>query len=153
VPLLGGSAGREFKVIRIFYATDRQQTGNSQARKFFANDRAPNGTLSLGVCEVSIPDSDRHKLGFLEKPSIYRLEFRPNPKKHVVLLSAHSLEERRFFNLLKRRVAKSERKEAFVFIHGYNVTFEDAARRTAQFASDLQFDGAPVLYSRPSRGS
>ena len=39
-----------------------------------------------------------------------------------------------------------------VFIHGYNVTFEDAARRTAQMAFDLKFDGAAVMYSWPARG-
>ena len=147
-----GSAGSDFEVIKIFYATDRQQTGNRQTRKFYANDRAPNGTLSFGVCEVSIPGSDRHRIGFLEKPSIYRLEFRQNPKKHVVLLSVQTIEEEHFFNMVKRRVERSARKEAFIFIHGYNVTFEDAARRTAQFACDLRFDGAPVLYSWPSRG-
>ena len=43
-------------------------------------------------------------------------------------------------------------KSAFVFVHGYNVTFEDAARRTAQMAYDLGFDGAPVFYSWPSQG-
>jgi len=31
------------------------------------------------------------------------------------------------------------------------VGFEDAARRTAQLAYDLGFDGAPILYSWPSR--
>jgi esterase/lipase superfamily enzyme len=36
-------------------------------------------------------------------------------------------------------------KDAFVFIHGYNVSFEDAARRTGQFAYDLKFVGAPIF--------
>src|SRR5262245_28654371 len=38
-------------------------------------------------------------------------------------------------------------------IHGYNVTFEDAARRTAQIAYDLGFSGAPVFYSWLSQGT
>ena len=38
------------------------------------------------------------------------------------------------------------------FIHGYNVTFEDAARRTAQMSYDMGFSGAPVFYSWPSQG-
>jgi esterase/lipase superfamily enzyme len=40
-----------------------------------------------------------------------------------------------------------------VFVHGYNVTFENAARRTAQMAYDLAFEGAAILYSWPSKGS
>jgi esterase/lipase superfamily enzyme len=48
------------------------------------------------------------------------------------------------------------RKEILVFIHGYNVSFEDGARRAAQVAYDLGFDkarGAPVLYSWPSQAA
>jgi esterase/lipase superfamily enzyme len=43
-------------------------------------------------------------------------------------------------------------KQAFVFIHGYNVSFEDAAFRTAQIVHDMEFNGAPIFYSWPSRG-
>jgi esterase/lipase superfamily enzyme len=39
-----------------------------------------------------------------------------------------------------------------VFIHGYNVTFDDAMRRTAQISDDVKFQGASILYSWPSRG-
>ena len=38
-------------------------------------------------------------------------------------------------------------------MHGFNNTFEDAARRVAQLAYDLDFDGTPMLYSWPSQGS
>ena len=48
-------------------------------------------------------------------------------------------------------VRQARLKDAFVFVHGYNVSFEDAARRTAQLAHDLPFSGAPILYSWPSR--
>ncbi len=147
-----GTSHRDVQVIRILYATDRQRSGRPEPKSFFTNERAENGKLSLGVCEVSIPDSDRHKVGRLEKPSIYKLEFAEDPNKHVILVNVETKGEQDFFAELERRVATSERKEAFVFVHGYNVTFEDAARRTAQFAFDLEFDGAPVLYSWPSRG-
>ena len=40
----------------------------------------------------------------------------------------------------------------FVFVHGYNVGFDDALKRTAQIAHDLNFDGPAFLFSWPSRG-
>jgi pimeloyl-ACP methyl ester carboxylesterase len=43
-------------------------------------------------------------------------------------------------------------RQALVFVHGFGVSFEDAARRTAQLAYDLKFDGAPMFFSWPSRG-
>ncbi|WP_429550866.1 alpha/beta hydrolase [Paraburkholderia sp. MM5477-R1] len=39
-----------------------------------------------------------------------------------------------------------------LFIRGFKVGFVDAARRTAQMAYDLGFDGAPVFFSWPSQG-
>ena len=44
-------------------------------------------------------------------------------------------------------------KQIFVFVHGYKVSFENALRRTAQIAYDLDFDGAAFLFSWPSRDS
>jgi esterase/lipase superfamily enzyme len=41
---------------------------------------------------------------------------------------------------------------AFIFVHGYNVSFENALYRTAQIAYDLGFTGVPLLYSWPSGG-
>ncbi len=108
------------------------------------------GTLQTGTCQVSIPK--HHQVGEVESPSVFRFEFVEDPRKHVVLLSVDEQPADRFFADIKTRVEGSRRKEAFVFVHGYNVTFEAAARRTAQLAHDLQFDGAPIFYSWPSQG-
>jgi esterase/lipase superfamily enzyme len=51
------------------------------------------------------------------------------------------------------RVHQFEKGSALLFVHGYNVTFEDAARRTAQMTYDLAFEGIPIFYSWPSKGS
>ena len=109
------------------------------------------GVLEMGTCEVSIPKD--HEVGELESPSVFRLEFSETPERHVVLLGVKPQEADEFFKALGERVARSEKKEAFVFVHGYNVTFEDAARRTAQLAFDLDCDSAPIFYSWPSQGS
>ncbi len=138
-----------YTVIRTFYATDRSQAPGSDVpvSELFGSNRS---TVKYGICEVSIPRD--HRLGELEAPSIWRLEFRESPEKHVVLLSASVLTKDNFYDVLRQRVAESDSGRAFVFVHGYNVTFEDAARRTAQISYDLSFDGAPVFYSWPSKG-
>lgn len=108
------------------------------------------GTLDFGSCDVSIPK--QHVAGELESPSMLRLEFREDPLKHVVLLKVEPEPADEFYANLRDRVAKSKENSALVFIHGYNVTFEDAARRTAQIAYDLKFGGVPIFYSWPSQG-
>jgi esterase/lipase superfamily enzyme len=92
-------------------------------------------------------------MGGLETPSVWKFEFREIPSKHVVLLNVKQIPISTFLASLKQRISESDQKQAFIFVHGYNVTFEDAARRTAQIAYDLGFDGAPILYSWPSRGT
>jgi esterase/lipase superfamily enzyme len=90
-------------------------------------------------------------MGELETPSIWRLEFSNDPENFVVLLSVGEADPASFYKDVAARVRASPGKLAFIFVHGYNVTFDDAARRTAQLAYDLGFDGAPVFYSWPSQ--
>jgi esterase/lipase superfamily enzyme len=98
---------------------------------------------------VAIPRD--HRLGVLESASIFRLQFRNDPKKHITVLSVVPQESDRFYKELSSRVATSRGREVLVFIHGFNVSFEDALRRTAQLAYDLAFDGAPIAFTWPAR--
>ncbi len=57
--------------------------------------------------------------------------------------------------LIQEATRKSIRfpKQALLFVHGYNVTHEQAVKRAAQIAYDLEFDGALLLFSWNSAGS
>ncbi|MFC1544916.1 tetratricopeptide repeat protein [Gemmatimonadota bacterium] len=141
-----------YAIVKVFFATDRKKTRSKKPAKIFGAKRCePSSNLSYGICDVSIPKD--HEIGELEAPSIRRLEFRNDPTKHVVLLEVSVQKKDDFFSDLASRVSASPKNSAFIFVHGYHVTFEDAARRTAQMCCDLEFDGAPVFYSWPSTGS
>jgi esterase/lipase superfamily enzyme len=104
--------------------------------------------VKFGVCQVTIPEI--HVPGHLESPSLFmRFELKADPSKHIVLAKTEQLEREEFFKKLHANMDQNG-KNLLVFIHGYNVSFEDAARRTAQMAVDLEFHGAPVFYSWPS---
>jgi esterase/lipase superfamily enzyme len=92
-------------------------------------------------------------MGRLETPVVWKLEFSPDANKHVVIRTVRAFGRELFFEEINDRVERSSRKEALIFVHGFNTTFEDAARRTAQIAYDLAFDGVAILYSWPSQGS
>lgn len=143
------SGDKDYYIIRVFFATDRNPIEIKENNQCFGNNRAQ--TISYGTCTVSIPRD--HRMGELETPSWWKLEFLDAPSKHIVLLSTLSKEKKQFFTDMIDLIRKSKGKKAFIFIHGYNVTFEDAAKRTAQIAYDLNFDGAPVFYSWPSQGT
>ncbi|MBI1370977.1 MAG: alpha/beta hydrolase [Planctomycetes bacterium] len=52
--------------------------------------------------------------------------------------------------LLAEQLADAPRKEVFVFVHGYNNTFNDAALRMAQLWHFLGRPGVGVIYSWPA---
>ncbi len=108
------------------------------------------GILKLGVAEVTVPAI--HEAGVVEQPSIFRFEFAEDLEKHMVMVSATEYGEDDFYSQLQETLVQSPRRELLVFIHGYNVDFPSAVRRTAQLAVDLPFRGAPVCYSWPSQG-
>ncbi len=120
---------------------------NPALARVYGNER---GEMEMGTCDISIPKT--HQVGEVERPSILKLEFQEDPTKHVVIMDVTPESDEAFFTKLRTRVDDSPTKEAFVFVHGFNVTFEAAARRTAQLAYDLKFDGAPIFYSWPSQG-
>jgi esterase/lipase superfamily enzyme len=144
----GASTG--FTVVHILYATDRKPQ-TQQGSLEYLGARSDDGALSYGSCDVSVPET--HVLAEVERPDIWKLEFHPDPEKHIVLQKVESETKAQFLKNVAGMVAASPGKEAFVFVHGYNVSFEDAAIRTAQLAYDFGFKGAPIFYSWPSRGS
>ena len=91
--------------------------------------------------------------GAIERPSIWSLEFREDPGKHVVLKSVTPGDPDAVFGEMRQQLSDQKADSAFVFVHGFNVPFNEAAQRTAQMAYDMNFDGVPILYSWPSRAS
>lgn len=148
-----------FDLVKVFYGTSRapkppprffrRPPKQPSASNYYSAKR---GTLSTGTVIVSVPRN--RALGEIPKASAVRFEFRPDPAKHVILgdFAIHD-DLNMFMSELNAELGRSSRKEAFVFIHGYNNDFPTAIERTAQLAIDLEIDGAPLLYSWPSAGS
>ena len=105
----------------------------------------------MGSAVVSIPP--QHLPGKIERPSVWTLEFREDPGKHVVLQSVTPGDADAVFADMRGQLSQAGSESAFVFVHGFNVPFAEAAQRTAQMAYDMNFDGVPILYSWPSRAS
>ncbi len=126
---------------------------NSNTRFSTLRDDQPRAyPLHVGTARVSLPST--HKPGRFEQPKLFQFEFVESPKQHIVL---HSLtvqdSSEAWFNDISSASQYSEGREAFIFIHGYNVHFIDAVKRTAQLANDLDLNGPAICYSWPSQGA
>jgi esterase/lipase superfamily enzyme len=148
LPSTAWEGDKTHAIISVFYATDRSRATSTDQLVSYGGNREPNESLHLGRFDVSIPKA-AHETGQLERPSIWSL-YRENPDKHITIVRRFEQSYETFYGELSKLVADSKRKQIFVFVHGYNVGFEDAVYRTAQLAYDLRFDGAPIVYSWPS---
>jgi esterase/lipase superfamily enzyme len=135
-----------YHLMRLYYATDRKEAAGAPPDQRFGGDR---GALAYGVVHVTVPKV--HQRGALEAPSILRLEFSADPGKHVILKSLSALDADAWRAQIAKRAIGLDNPGILVFIHGYNSSFADAARRAAQLSYDLNFAGATVIFSWPSR--
>lgn len=141
----GRRAGPQ-KVIEVWFGTNRVPVMADGALVGFSSETADGTTL--GRCGVTIPRS--HRIGETA-PSWWRrivLGHKPMSLESVVALEAED-----FWTEVRVRTAEAglEPGDAIVFLHGYNVSFEDAAVRAAQIGADLNIPGATAFFSWPSR--
>jgi esterase/lipase superfamily enzyme len=144
---LPGAYGPADRIVPVFFATDRARVAYEPLA--YGPTRSFPESLHLGRIDVRIPE--RHKIGEVERPTVRTL-YVEDEKSHLVIRAATEQTYEEFYADLNRRMNRSQRREAFIFIHGYNVRFQDAVFRTAQIAWDLSFEGAAILYSWPSVG-
>jgi esterase/lipase superfamily enzyme len=142
-----------FATVRVFYGTNRAPSKDPTPAAYYGTAR---GDLQYGYLDVTIPRI--HQEAQLEtQPRWVEYTFAADQAamraQYVLLDKIVPLATPEFVRALHQQISDSRLKEVFVFVHGYNNTFEDAARRTAQMAYDLDFDGTPMLYSWPSQGS
>ncbi len=149
-----GPALRKSYKKNVYYATDRNVTGNPDPDEYFGIQRSEDSELSYGFCTVSIPES--HRVGQIENPFL-GLELFESREDHFVLLSITPLQKEEMFARLGRKSNDEQTdptaNDIMIFIHGFNHSFEKVAKRTAQIAVDLDFRGIPFMFSWPSNNS
>jgi esterase/lipase superfamily enzyme len=144
-------------VVPVYYGTDRNVEPGA-SRLSYGSERARR--LELGRALVTVPKI--HEVPNVERPWVYRLPFTriilfqeaEDPARHFTLKEIKAMSPAELGPIVRDRLAASSefKDQALVFLHGFNNSFEGALFRTAQIAYDLKFDGAPFLYSWPSKG-
>ncbi len=149
---------KPYNEVDVFFGTDRKREAD---RSKFGRPLATFGTVSskqlvLGKAVVTVPKEGR-EVGSIPRPEwdllVTRFSFREeNPARDFTLHAVDVLSRDEFARAARDKVRASRRYkgQAFIFVHGYFVTFEDALYRAAQISHDLEFDGVPFVYSWPS---
>ena len=148
---------QSFDVVPVFYGTDRTVEPDPK-RLQYGTERGHK--LQFGRALVTVPTA--HRVPNIERPWVVELPYfkykiyeeKEDPDQHFTMQEIAALSKEQLLAYVKERLAKSAKfkDHAFVFVHGFNTSFDAAIYRTAQIAYDLKFDGAPFVYSWPSGG-
>ncbi len=145
--------------VPVFFATDRKrETDRSKnGRKLAAFSGEGASDMLLGQAIVTVPTSKDRAQGAIPRPE-WDLIFTTfalrdeDLSRDFTLQTIDVLSEGELAAKVKARMdsATAFKDQAFVFVHGYRVGFDDAVFRTAQISHDIGFDSAAFLFSWPS---
>lgn len=127
---------------RVDMLTATTRARSDEAGVLYTGDRGTGVSFSNIV--VSIPR--QREVGTIQLPR----SVPGNPATDFVVTSATPLAKADLAGWFRR--AGGRKRRVFVFVHGFNTTFERAVFRFAQLAHDADAEAAPVLFSWPSRG-
>jgi esterase/lipase superfamily enzyme len=113
----------------------------------FATNAARAKHLNFESHTVSIPT--HHKAGNIEWPD----QVPPDPTRHFITTDRQPLSSREFISSLRRRAQEDPSAgRVLIFVHGYNMLYQEAVYWMAQITHDSGFDGTPILFAWPSQG-
>jgi esterase/lipase superfamily enzyme len=133
----------------VWYGTNRSHNDPGIPGNGYSSRR--DTVVHYGSCRVFVPES--HKIGSIGSPWWKRLLTGRDDR--LRLRATQELAVNSYWESLSNHlntVDPSER-HGVVFIHGYNVTFEQAALRAAQIGFDLSIRAAMAFFSWPSQGT
>jgi esterase/lipase superfamily enzyme len=132
--------------VLVYYATNRQiDTQGGLKVGSFGNKLSQ--SLSYGQTSVSIPVGVHHR-GSLERPWFFQ---RPDPLKHFLVEAVTALEQDVFLRTMRSLVGE-QGQDTFVFVHGFNVSFEWSILTAARLKHDIRFAGPMLAFSWASEG-
>ena len=138
-----GLKTRQAATIRVWFGTNRLAHISSGLVSGFGTDRAE--TVSYGHCDVHVPEG--HKIG--STGSAWWRRLLSGTDDRLVLKGVSLLAREAYWRAVSRQLTECQagERDAVVFLHGYNVSFMDAAIRTAQIGFDLAITGVMAFYS------
>lgn len=135
-------------IYKVWFGTNRRPIKDDPLGCAFGDRRGK--ALVCGWCKVFIPDA--HRFGSIGS-FIRRLLRRKDDR--IAIRQRKSYETTASFlrqiSAFVSSLPKS-RREGLIFLHGFNVSFDQAAIRAAQIGCDLKVTGPMGFFSWPSRG-
>ena len=130
----------------VFFGTDRRPDPGQPGS--YGSERGDGNSVGAAIVDFLAPPARQEAAatrdGLLKAVDARRMR----------IARIQMLDEGAMRNDVRSKVQLATRypRQAVVFVHGFNVSFDNALLRTAQMAHDLDFDGPAFFYSWPSHG-
>ncbi|MCH6256307.1 alpha/beta hydrolase [Puniceicoccaceae bacterium K14] len=148
----------------IPYITDRmplnEEVGKSSKKaRFYGNERSPVLRAGFGQIEYAGNGKDTKKARKRKQPiavsSISELGLLKEPLPYgrltdPTLFENEALVDEEFADLINQKIAQSEQKDIFIYVHGFKVLFDNPLLVSAELWHFMGFRGAFIAYTWPS---
>jgi esterase/lipase superfamily enzyme len=124
----------------IFFATNRRGASGNADCSDRAFGVAAADSVRYGICEVGTPK--RRPVGAIESSA----DRFANDDRFYKMDRYTGLDAEQFF----AAIAARPERDVLIFVHGFNVRFEEAVYRTAQLAYDVKFQGVASVFTWPA---
>ena len=119
-------------------------TNRKGKTKFFGCSDAQFGVeiqanSQFGLCKINVPKN--HVIGEIPIAK----SSRESSHDYFKVLSSKALDSQSFLDIIKK-----SRRTPLVFVHGFNVRYQEAILRAAQIAYDLKYQGPVIIFSWPA---
>jgi esterase/lipase superfamily enzyme len=131
----------ETVLMNVYFSTlrkDRPLSSRGCSNGYFSTMLGTD--LRFGKCIVNTPSE--HTIGSLDSAQLGM------PNKFFSMKEYSELDGQSITKVIQ----DSSEKEVIVFVHGFNVGFEEAIYRAAQIKYDMKFQGEMLVYTWPAGG-
>jgi esterase/lipase superfamily enzyme len=127
------------KAINVFVVTNRKAKNNafSCADDGFGVD--VDSKLQSGICKINVPKN--HNIGEIT----FAKDARQSSDNYFKILETKTLQESELIDAIKKT-----KRTPLVFVHGFNVRYQEAVLRASQIAYDLKYQGPIILFTWPA---
>lgn len=127
------------KTVEILVATNRKAKNETFTCEDSQFGVTTSDALKYGLCKINVPKN--HTVGEIELAK----DNRQSSQNFFKILGADAWQQKDLIAALK----KYDRRP-LVFVHGFNVRYQEAILRAAQIAYDLKYQGPIILFTWPA---
>lgn len=153
----------------VLYATDRKPATSDDYENYYLNERG--NLLRLGVAKISLHEKDiswedvRKESLLKNRSSDFPIRVTDIEEYGILESTIPGFAERKdydaeeldaeyeFTSAINTKLAKSNRKHIYIYIHGYKVVFENPMLVATELWHFLGYDGVMIGYAWPSTPS